>query len=186
MTIKTKKVRNAQPITTIQSLSDFITIYGSTTGFFKMSIANFLNYVNCVTSHPELTDKNAESDFQHLTQTEKDAAPRYKEVIVTAASGTITLQAGTITRIIGALTSAHTLTITLGTETSGYQNDYVLEFTTGATLPVLTLPTRDNNLTAYTAPVASSRYQFIYTRKYNGTAYKTDFIGIKYNSYVSD
>ena len=126
------------------------------------------DFTKPINTHSDLTDKNAETAFQHIDTTttkptlvEADKVPIYDsvtgKVVLTGKSnvssydavtvsapanaGTLTLKNATETVISTTLTNTNTFTIALPTAIDGKVNESILIFKTGATLPNLTHPT---------------------------------------------
>ena len=124
-----------------------------------------------IISHSGVTNKNAETSFQHIDTTtiketlvEADKVPIYdsvtgkvvltnknnvvgsktydaETVLAPANAGTLTLKNATETVISTTLTNSNSFTIALPTAIAGKVNESILIFKTGATLPALTQPT---------------------------------------------
>ena len=91
--------------------------------------------------HDDTLNKNINSDFLHITQSEKDdfgiKAYAYERVNV---AQTIALKLATQTAIIETLTSANTFAITLPTPRLDKVNESIITFKIDQSLPNITLP----------------------------------------------
>ena len=151
---------------TIKKASEINAITGSADKYLNEQ-GDFVDVPIGVSSHPNLTDKNQETEFQHIDTTttketlvKADKVPIYDsvtgKVVLTdknnvnsystetvpapANAGTLTLKNATETVISTTLTNSNTFTIALPA-TTGKVNESILIFKVGSTLPSLTQPT---------------------------------------------
>lgn len=82
--------------------------------------------------------------------------------IISSPSGTVTLARKNETFCSTTLTDAHTFTIALATPTSGYLNEYILSFKTGATLPSITQPASIKWRVAAPTLAINENWTFVY------------------------
>ena len=87
--------------------------------------------------HSELRDKNAEADFQHVNQAEKDAIAKLITIPAQAGAASYNLSLNIPTLISGALPSGVNSTLVLPALAADNRNESVLHFSTGAILPTL-------------------------------------------------
>ena len=152
---------------TIKKANEVDAITGSAEKYLNEQ-GDFVDVPIGVSSHPNLTDKNQETEFQHIDTTttketlvKADKVPIYDsvtgKVVLTdknnvnsystetvsapANGGTLTLKNATETVISTTLTNSNSFTIALPTAIADKVNESILIFKTGATLPTLTQPT---------------------------------------------
>jgi len=105
-----------------------IGIGGATTSYFSTPLA---------LSHTNLRNLNADTSNVHVTQAQKDVLAKYPaELIENGTSNLVSTISPNKMYTWGTLTSANTLSLTLGSTTSGVLNEFMFEFKTGASVPV--------------------------------------------------
>ena len=189
---------------TIKKANEVDAITGSAEKYLNEQ-GDFVDVPIGVSSHPNLTDKNQETEFQHVDTTttketlvKADKVPIYDsvtgKVVLTdknnvnsystetvsapANAGTLTLKNATETVISTTLTNTNSFTIALPTAVAGKINESIFIFKTGATLPSLTQPSG----VFYRTGIPTISINQTWTFCYEKVSYDN---GLTYETYVS-
>lgn len=140
----------------------------------NINISNNVISATGVTRHDDTTDKNSNTDFQHVTSVQKTdfgiKATRRERITLPGTTATIQLKNDTITVISNVLTNSYAITLIAPTSTENYTREFGIIIQIGTTVPLITFPSPLKWATPAYVGIRNTKRMIVFMPvTYNGT-----------------